>query len=759
MVSTSSVAGIVSGRNPLEYVPLSPYTLFLFQAVFILFLCQLLHWPMRKLQQPKVIAEVVTGILLGPTVLGRIPNFTDTCFPKESIPGMTLIANVGIILFLFIVGLEVDLHYIKKNFKVAVSVGLINMAIPFGLGCAISVGLYNEYRSDETMASIEFTTYMVFVAVALCITAFPVLARILVELNLIGDKVGTIVLAAGIMNDLTGWILLALVVTLSNADNGINTLYILLLTFAWFLLLAYPVRLALRWYLRKFTNELATGEPSQLLMVIIIAMVFVSSFYTDIIGVHPIFGAFMVGVLVPRDNGYVIKITEKLEDMVHIVMIPIYFALAGLNVNLGDLNRGIDWAYVIGVIVLAMVGKVAGGLIAARLNGLFWRESLTVGVLMSCKGIVEIVVLNVGLNANIISRRVYSMFIVMTLVTTFLTTPLTLLSYPVSYRELVARHRGTLNKDVDSEGELLGSVSDLSLGNMSRFKLTNILLLLRKIDTLPHVLALLKDLTFDDFDYSVKAIHLRAFSSRTSHLLEASSANPEVVESTPTDLTHSQSILSIVKAFSSILHVHFSSKSILAPQRNYATTINDQITGPSNLLLTSYTLRSVLDFTEEENDFDMSYRYLYDNCEGHMAILLTTGATRTDKKCTVRMILDHDNFLSSNDLLGLYLVSQLAKVHTEVHIYVKSSMGASNELEKQFDEYIKSSGPGIDLTISYFKEFSDIAGEVKHDPALAGDVFVMSHEYLDSEVKDELLRFAIREEVELLAVKAANNVE
>ncbi|PSK38991.1 hypothetical protein C7M61_002298 [Candidozyma pseudohaemuli] len=756
MVSTSSVAGIVLGRNPLEYVPLSPYTLFLFQAVFILFLCQLLHWPMRKLQQPKVIAEVVAGILLGPTVLGRIPNFSDTCFPDELIPGMTLIANVGIILFLFIVGLEVDLHYIKKNFKVAVSVGLINMAIPFGLGCAIAVGLYNEYRDDPGMESIQFTTYMVFVAVALCITAFPVLARILVELNLIGDRVGTIVLAAGIMNDLTGWILLALVVTLSNADNGINTLYILLLTLAWFIFLAYPVRLALRWYLRRFTNELATGEPSQLLMVILIAMVFTSSFYTDAIGVHPIFGAFMVGVLVPRDNGYVIKITEKLEDMVHIVMIPIYFALAGLNVNLGDLDRGIDWAYCIGVIALAMIGKVSGGLLAAKLNGLFWRESLTVGVLMSCKGIVEIVVLNVGLNANIISRRVYSMFIVMTLVTTFLTTPLTLLSYPVSYRELVARHRGALKKDVDSEGELLGSLSDLSMSNLGRFKISDILLLLRKIDTLPHVLALLKDLTFDDFDYGVKAIHLRAFTSRTSHLLEASSAAPEVAETSPTDLTNSHSILAIVKAFSSMLDVHFSSKSILAPQRNYAAAISDHITGPANLLLTSYTVKSVLELTEEENDFDMSYRYLYDNCECHMAILLTTEPTRTDRQSTVRMILDHDNLLSSTDLLSLYLVAQLAKVHKNVHIYVNSSMGGTRDLEEQFDEYIKSSGPDVKLSVSYFRDFDEISGEVKHDSALAGDVFVVSHEFLDSNERDELLTFTMREEVELLAVKAAS---
>lgn len=754
-ILTSSVAGIVSGRNPLEYSASSPYTLFLFQAIFITCLCQLLHYPLRKLQQPKVIAEVVCGILLGPTVMGRIPNFTETCFPPASLVGLKLFANIGIILFLFIVGLEVDLKYIKNNAKVALSVGLINMAIPFGLGCGIAKGLYNEYRTGPSndMPEIRFTTYMVFIAVAMCITAFPVLARILVELNLIGDRVGTIVLSAGIINDLTGWILLALVVTLTNAESGVNTVYILLLTLAWFLLLVFPVRLALRYYLGKFTSDLNSGEPSQTLMVLIVTLVFISAFYTDIVGVHPIFGAFMVGVVVPRDNGYVIRITEKLEDIVHIVMIPLYFAIAGLNVNLGDLNRGIDWAYTIGIILLAMFGKVAGGLLGAKINGLFWRESLGVGVLMSCKGIVEIVVLNVGLSAGIISSRVYSMFIVMTLVTTFLTTPLAIWVYPPSYREQVARRLGTDKGEGDSEDKLLGHSTELSIESLPRFGLSGIALLLRKIDTIPLLMFLLKDLSEENSE--IRAIHLREFTSRTSHLLEASSAleAPEHI-SNQQEQVNSTSILAIVKAFSSVLHLKFSSKSILAPVRNYAVAINDQISSPSSLLLTSVTAASLLASAEEDEAIETSTKYLFDNCKSHVALLVTTQFMRSERPITIHCVLNHDNLLSATDLLCLYLVSQLAKVHPHVRIYVRSALDGSREFESQFCEFIRTSGPDVELNVSYFREFAELTTNQKDDE-YRGDLFLISHDFTETEPLDmEFLRFSLRDSFDTLVVKA-----
>lgn len=225
------------------------------------------------------------------------------------------------------VGLEVDVGFIKKNLRIALSVGFINMAIPFGLGCAVSVGLYNEYRVvDEDILPIKFTTYMVFIAVAICITAFPVLARILTELRLLKDRVGTIVLAAGITNDVVGWMLLALSVTLANSGSGLNTLYILLVVIGWGLFIIFPTR----WFLRNFImkKDLKNGTLSRFSVLVILIFVFISSFFTDIIGAHPIFGAFLVGLIVPRDHGFVVDLTNKIEDLVHIVLIPIYFALA-----------------------------------------------------------------------------------------------------------------------------------------------------------------------------------------------------------------------------------------------------------------------------------------------------------------------------------------------------------------------------------------------------------------------------------------------
>lgn len=749
-VSTSSVAGIVSGRDPLEYSSASPYTIFLFQVVFIIVACLVVHYPLKKIQQPRVIAEVLTGILLGPTVLGRIPNFTSRCFPLESKPGLTLVANVGIILFLFIVGLEVDLKYIKKNARAAFSVGMINMAFPFGLGCAISKGLYEHYRVNEVgLPPVHFTTYMVFIAVALCITAFPVLARILVELNLIGDKVGNVVLSAGIINDLSGWILLALVVTLANSGNGVNTVYILLLTLAWFLLLLYPIRMALHYYLRRLSNELSTGQPSHTLMLIIISLVFISSFYTDIIGVHPIFGAFMVGVIIPRDNGYVIRITEKLEDLVHIVMIPIYFTLAGLGVNLAHLNTGLDWAYVVGIVGLAMFGKITGGLVAAKLNGLLWRESLAVGVLMSCKGIVEIVVLNVGLNAHIISERVYSMFIVMTLITTFLTTPLTMWIYPPSYTEKLAR-RGS--DSPSCENSLLQPLA-LTIDTLSRFKFSAIVLLLNKFDTIPHLMLFIRDMKDDGHgeDKEVRAIHLREFTSRTSHLLEASSAGDFANSNNDHDYANSTSILAIVNAFSSVLKIRFSAKSILIPSRAFASTVNDQITSPFDFLLTSVTANSVLLTAEESESSLDAYKSVFSEVHAYVGLLVVSQLVRAESSKTIHCLLSHDNVLSSADLLCLHLVRQLSAAQSQVHVHIQSSAGRNKEFELQFKDYLQN--PGVNLTISHFKDFQNFALSMSKCDESNGNIVITPYDFVETS-ELELIRLSIREGFHTLIVGA-----
>ncbi|KAF9893350.1 K(+)/H(+) antiporter [Aspergillus nanangensis] len=450
--STSKVSpqgGILEGGNPSHYDPKNPIVVFIIQASIIIILCRALHWPLSKIRQPRVIAEVIGGVLLGPSVLGRIPGFTDAIFPKESLPNLNLVANLGLILFLFLVGLETDLRFLVSNWRVAVSVSAAGMILPFGLGCAISYGLYNTFRHEPDTVPINFGTYLLFIGIAMAITAFPVLCRILTELKLLGTNVGVIVLSAGVGNDVVGWVLLALCVALVNAGTGLTALWVLLVCVGYVLFLAYGFRpLFLRFL--KHTGSLQKG-PSQSVVAITLLIALASSFFTQVIGVHAIFGGFLIGLLCPHEGGFAIKLTEKIEDLVAALFLPLYFTLSGLQTNLGLLDSGEVWGYVIGVIAIAFFAKVVGGAMASRFCGLLWRESLAIGVLMSCKGLVELIVLNIGLQAKILSTRTFTMFVVMALVTTFATTPLTVALYPKWYQDKVARwRRGEIEWDDNS---------------------------------------------------------------------------------------------------------------------------------------------------------------------------------------------------------------------------------------------------------------------------------------------------------------------
>lgn len=383
--------GILQHSNPSVYDSSNPIIMFIIQAAIINIFCRLLHYPLKRLRQPRVISEIIGGIILGPSVMGHVPGFTNAIFPTASIPNLNLVANLGLVLFLFLVGLEADFRFLVDNWRTAVSVGAAGMILPFGCGAAIAWGLYNEFRTDSGLVPISFGTYMLFIAVAMAITAFPVLCRILTELKLLHTPVGIIVLSAGVANDVVGWILLALCVALVNAGSGLTALYVLLLAVAWTLLLVYAVRPGFLWVLRR-TGSIENG-PSQGIVALTMIMVLSSAFFTQVIGIHAIFGAFLIGLIIPHDGGFAIKMTEKIEDLVCALFLPLYFALSGLSTNLGLLNSGIAWAYVVGVIAIAFITKISGGAIAARLTGRVWRESLTIGSLMSCKGLVELIVL------------------------------------------------------------------------------------------------------------------------------------------------------------------------------------------------------------------------------------------------------------------------------------------------------------------------------------------------------------------------------
>lgn len=321
----------------------------------------------------------------------RIPGFQAHIFPKDAMVGLNLVANLGLILFLFLVALEVDLRLFMKNWRVALSVGLAGMILPFGLGCGIAYGLYYQFRTDPGIKPISLGVYMLFIGTALSITAFPVLCRILTELKLLGTAVGVTVLAAGVGNDVVGWILLALCVALVNNGSGLTALWVLLTALGYILFLFFAIRPCFMWALRR-SGSLHNG-PTQSMVALTILLVLTSAWFTSIIGVHAIFGGFLVGLICPHEGGFSIKLTEKIEDLVSVLFLPLYFTLSGLSTNLGLLDDGITWGYVVGVIAVAFTGKIVGGTLAARSCKLVWRESLTIGCLMSCKGLVELIVL------------------------------------------------------------------------------------------------------------------------------------------------------------------------------------------------------------------------------------------------------------------------------------------------------------------------------------------------------------------------------
>lgn len=387
---------------------------------------------LRTLRQPRVISEVLSGIILGPSILGRIPNFTATIFPTESIPYLDLTANIGLVLFLFLVGLETDTRVIKRNARYSVFVAAGGMILPFGLGTGVAALIYDKFVDKE---NVTFGNFLLFVGVAFAcvsakfcsvivhsnghrsITAFPVLCRILTELNLLETTVGIVVLSAGVgkyHSSPTPAFSHTLCrqrycgmgtpcpgvsmfnfqclnpqhfcsVSLVNASTGLTALWVLLATTGFTIFILFPVKWGFVW-IAKRNGTLEGGEPSTFMMTLTILLVFASAFMTDILGVHPIFGGFLAGLVIPHESGFAIALTEKLEDLVSLLFLPVYFTLSGLKTDLGLLDDGITWGYTILVLFVAFIGKFLGAAGTSKFLGFTWRETGAIGVLMSCKG-------------------------------------------------------------------------------------------------------------------------------------------------------------------------------------------------------------------------------------------------------------------------------------------------------------------------------------------------------------------------------------
>ncbi|PVU88955.1 hypothetical protein BB559_004299 [Furculomyces boomerangus] len=474
----SNSTSIIEGMNPLKYNISNPVPLFLIQLSLIVCICRVVHLGMRYIGQPRVISEILGGILLGPTVLGRWTAFSNLVFPPQSLPFLSLVSSFGLILFLFLVGLELDPKTIKKNIKKSAAISISGIIIPFILGLAVSYILYKTFQNSGT-----FQVFMLFCGVSMSITAFPVLARVLSELRMIKTTVGSITITAASVDDVFAWCLLALVVALSKNGSGLSALWIFLTGVAYVLFVFFAIRLV---YLKYLNHKgfLAGRDPSPQIVFITFLMVFLSAWFTDVLGIHAIFGAYIIGVIVPHQNGFAIKLAEKIEDLVSIFFLPIYFALSGLKTNLGVLNDWKAWLLLFLIVFVDLVGKIFGCSIAARFGKFTWRESLTIGVLMSCKGLVELIVLNIGLETKVINQDVFSILVLSALITTFTTTPVVKKIYPAKFYKYIEEEIPDDTVTIDHQS------MSLKRRNTKLQPQYNTLIAVSRIQQLPSILTL-----------------------------------------------------------------------------------------------------------------------------------------------------------------------------------------------------------------------------------------------------------------------------
>jgi Kef-type K+ transport system membrane component KefB len=372
-----------------------------------------------------VMGEMVAGILLGPSLLGWIaPAASRALFPAESLGGLFAISQIGLLVFMFLVGVELNPRLLRGKSHTAIVTSHASIVIPFTLGALLALMLYPRL-SD---ASVGFTGFALFMGAAMSVTAFPVLARILTERGLLGTRVGAVAIACAAVDDVTAWCILAAVVAVVRTGAGVQPLWITLGGAILFVLaMLFVVRRALRWLPRSFERHGAVTQP-MLAAVLIVALL--AAWTTERIGVHALFGAFMAGAVLPKDDRLVHAITEKLHDFTVVLLLPLFFAFTGLRTSIRLLEGAEMWGYAALILLVAVVGKWGGSALAARATGMPWREAGAVGLLMNTRGLMELVILNVGLDIGVISPALFAMMVIMALATTFMTSPLLEWIYP-----------------------------------------------------------------------------------------------------------------------------------------------------------------------------------------------------------------------------------------------------------------------------------------------------------------------------------------
>jgi len=394
-----------------------PLAILLAQIVTIIFAARVFGWFSKKIGQPAVIGEIAAGIILGPSLLGfYFPDFFATLFPQQSLGNLQFLSQIGLILFMFVVGMELDLTVLKNRAQDALVISHASIVFPFALGMGLAYFIYDSFAPE----GVQFLSFGLFLGIAMSITAFPVLARIVQERGLNKTRLGTIVITCAAIDDITAWCLLAAVIAIVKAGSVLSSLYVIGLASIYVLVMIRFVRP----FLKRVGNLHSSKENlSKPIVAIFFLTLIISSYATEVIGIHALFGAFMAGAIMPDNVNFRNIFIEKVEDVSLVLLLPLFFVFTGLRTEIGLLNDPYLWKITGLIILVAVVGKFIGSALTARFVGQNWKDSLSIGALMNTRGLMELIVLNIGYDLGVLTPEIFAMAVIMALVTTFMTGP------------------------------------------------------------------------------------------------------------------------------------------------------------------------------------------------------------------------------------------------------------------------------------------------------------------------------------------------